>query len=54
MKLRADGRETRRKEAEERNAAWRALSLNQKIASLKGRRGQSKRQLSKLMKEATK
>jgi hypothetical protein len=44
-------KEERRKEAIERNAKWQALTRDQKIASLKARRGLSKRQFSRLMKE---
>jgi hypothetical protein len=41
-------RERRREEGETRNAAWRALSKEQQVASLLGRRGESRRQLAKL------
>jgi hypothetical protein len=41
-------KEERRKEAIERNARWAALTRDQKIASLKARRGESRRQLKKL------
>ena len=46
--LRHEVKETRRKEGIERNTAWQALSTDAKIASLRGRRGNSKRQLGKL------
>jgi hypothetical protein len=42
-------RDERRTEGEARNAAWLALSREAKIASLRGRRGESKRQLSRLV-----
>ena len=42
--------ERRKREHEERLAAWRQLSTKEQIASLKGRRGESKRQLAKLEK----
>ena len=43
-RLRADRREERRSEAISRNAAWAKLSRQQKINSLKLRRGASTRQ----------
>lgn len=48
MKLRPDRKEARRREAEERNERWRALSTEEKLRSLLSRRGQSKRQVEKL------
>ena len=36
-------------DGEERNKAWKAKPLAEKIASLKARRGQSRRQLTKLL-----
>lgn len=50
MKLRADRRVMRQEEAIERNAQWTALPTSTKIASLRERRGFSKRQLGKLEK----
>jgi hypothetical protein len=50
MRLRADRRVERREEAVERNSAWAALSAADKIKSLEARRGESKRQLAKLVK----
>lgn len=44
----------RREEGEERNAEWRELSTQRKIDSLVGRRGNSKRQLTKLRAEGIK
>ena len=41
-------KEQKRREGEERNAEWRSLTPAEQIASLKGRRGQSKRQMKKL------
>jgi hypothetical protein len=48
MRLRADRREERRKEAEERNQKWAQLTTSEKILSLSRRPGQSKRQMKKL------
>ena len=45
---RRDLREIRRKEGDERNLAWAALTDTDKIASLRRRRGESKRQMTKL------
>jgi hypothetical protein len=42
-------KEQRRQEGEERNQAWRELDTATKINSLRGRRGESKRQLTKLI-----
>ena len=52
-RLRADKHaiEVRQAEAKERNAAWRKLSVAEKIASLRSRRGESKRQMKKLTAE---
>ena len=41
-------RQIRREEAEERQKGWGKLSTKEKIASLKGRRGNSKKQLTRL------
>ena len=38
-----------RGEAEERNNAWNALSVKDRIASLKGRPGNSKKQIARLL-----
>ena len=43
-----DERKFRREEGQERQKAWDKLSIKQKIASLKGRRGNSKKQLTRL------
>jgi len=48
--FRREAQDDRRAEGIERNAVWAALGTAAKIASLKGRRGQSKRQLTKLEK----
>ena len=47
-------RETKQREAIERNARWAALSVAEKIASLKKRPGSCKRQLAKLLKGGSK
>jgi len=44
-------KELRRVEGEERNEVWRSLSAEQKLRSLQARRGESKRQIKKLLKE---
>jgi hypothetical protein len=49
MKLRADRREERRSDALLRNEAWRSLSTQEKLESLKQRPGNSKRQMGKLL-----
>lgn len=41
-------KDDRIKQGEGRNEAWKGLSTAEKIASLRGRRGQSKKQLLKL------
>lgn len=46
--FRTELKELRRKQGEERNAAWQALSTAAKITSLQQRRGESRRQLRKL------
>lgn len=48
MRLRADRRDERRREAQERNAAWTALPTVAKIQSLHTRPGNSTKQLDKL------
>ena len=50
MRLRADRREERRREALLRNEAWQALSTADKLKSLSGRPGASKRQHQRLSK----
>ena len=45
----SDLRAARRTEGEARNTAWASLSTSAKIASLKARRGESKRQMTKLL-----
>lgn len=42
--FRSEARDLRRKEGEERNAAWRSLSVIDQARSLQARRGSSKRQ----------
>ena len=54
MRLRADRRSERQQEAIERNALWSKLSTAEKLLSLAKRRGCSKRQASKLIKESAK
>lgn len=55
MRLRADKMaiQTRREEGKARNEAWRKLSTAEKIASLRARRGESKRQI-RILTEAQK
>ena len=48
MRLRADRRDERRREALLRNQAWQGLSATEKLERLKQRPGQSKRQRTKL------
>ena len=48
MKLRADRREERRREAEERNAAWAKLTTAEKVSSLNRRGARALRQRKKL------
>ena len=48
MRLRADRRDERRREALLRNQAWQGLSATEKLVRLKQRPGQSKRQRTKL------
>lgn len=48
MRLRADRREERQKEAAERVEHWRSLSTSEQIESLKRRSGESKRQMRRL------
>jgi hypothetical protein len=54
VRLRADkqARLVRREEAVARNTAWQALSTEAKIASLRERRGESKKQIEKLLRKA--
>jgi hypothetical protein len=47
-------RETKQKEAIERNARWAALSTAEKIAALKKRPGNCAKQLAKLLKGGSK
>jgi NADH:ubiquinone oxidoreductase subunit B-like Fe-S oxidoreductase len=46
--LQVQSKEQKRKDGEERNKQWQEMSTADKIASLKGRRGKSKRQMKKL------
>lgn len=45
---RQETRERKAAEGAERNAAWKALNVSDKLASLAARRGESKRQVSRL------
>lgn len=51
MRLRNDNREQRIREGAERNTAWSALSVAQKLAALSKRPGTCARQVRKLTKE---
>ena len=53
MRLRNDNREQRIREGVERNTAWSALSVAQKLAALSKRPGKCARQVTKLQKETT-
>ena len=48
MRLRADRRQERQQEAIQRNAIWAELPLESKLESLRGRRGESTRQINRL------
>ena len=52
VKQRADRREIRRKEAEERQVLWNALSTKEQIKRLENRPGMCKRQLERLAKKS--
>jgi hypothetical protein len=46
--FRADEKQRRRAEGDIRNEVWRAMTTAEKIISLKGRRGESRRQMGML------
>lgn len=49
MKLRRDKKSERQREAVRRNEAWGKLSYQDQIASLKTRRGDSNKQIAKIL-----